>query len=89
MNGIESQGVLSFVMHLPEFSAVGTLGLARWTRGQHCSDSGAVHCLRSARCPRNKENSQNTAELPIEGTTHRRPLALQPVLPGHERSNTT
>jgi hypothetical protein len=37
---------LAKVMHLPEFTAVGRLGFARWNKGQHGSDSGAAQRLR-------------------------------------------
>ena len=36
---------LAKVMHLPEFTAVGRLGFARWNKGQHGSDSGAAQRL--------------------------------------------
>ncbi len=37
--------MISYVMHLPEFTAVGRLGFARWNKGQHGSDSGAAQRL--------------------------------------------
>ncbi len=37
---------LAKVMHLPEFTAVGMLGFARWIEGQYGSNSGAAQRLR-------------------------------------------
>jgi hypothetical protein len=41
-------------MHLPDFTAVGTLGFAGWTRGQCGIKPGAVHWLRLGHHPQNK-----------------------------------
>jgi hypothetical protein len=37
---------MKIVMHLPEFTAVGMLGFARWIKGQYGSDFGTAQRLR-------------------------------------------
>jgi hypothetical protein len=85
---------------MPEFTAVGMLGFAKWTRGQQGRDNGAGHRLRSTHLslhltghrslhPWRQDNSSKTAGRPTEGSAQRRPLARQSVRSGHGRSNMT
>jgi hypothetical protein len=80
-------GNWAFVMHLPEFTSVGTLGFASWTRVQHSSESGEVHQLRSmlathtaASTARAQAEEHGLASAPTWNTV---PLGCMPLLSLH------
>jgi hypothetical protein len=53
------------VVHLPEFTAIGMLGFARWIRGQYGGDCGAVYRLRPAATASPARQQDNSSTLRV------------------------